>query len=402
MTPDPETLRSLRATAAASIPAYLEELERLVAIPSGTDDPAGIERVAVAMADLLTGVGLEAELRRDGDPAVTGPTLVGRGRGVRPGGRIVVLGHLDTIAPREADAPRLSIREGRAHGTGSADMKGGLLLLIHALRALRDVVGAAVPSGDLVVIGSPDEEIGSPVGAIAIRAILPGASAALVLEPARANGALVAARKGMLQGRIHVRGRAAHAGVEPERGRSAILAAAHLAIALHALGENEGGIPGVTCTVGTFTGGTRPNVVPDSATLGIDLRAPTAAAFARAEEALQRSIRTPAVPDVTMHFEPAGRFAPMERSAATDDLLATVRQVAGPLGLPIDAVATGGASDANLAAELGVPVLDGLGPPGSGMHAADESFDLASLPDRIALLAGTLLALGARRGLAPG
>ena len=147
-----------------------------------------------------------------------------------------------------------------------------------------------------------------------MRELLPGSAAALVLEPARANGALVAARKGMLHAAVRVRGRAAHAGVEPEKGRSAILAASHAILALHAIGEVGGGIAGVTCSVGTIDGGTRPNVVAEEVVLELDLRAPTALAMAEAEAAIGAILAAPAVPDVTMTLEPAGRFPPMERS----------------------------------------------------------------------------------------
>ena len=138
---------------------------------------------------------------------------------------------------------------------------------------------------------------------------------------------------------VRVRGRAAHAGVEPEKGRSAILAASHAILALHAIGEVGGGIAGVTCSVGTIDGGTRPNVVAEEVVLELDLRAPTALAMAEAEAAIGAILAAPAVPDVTMTLEPAGRFPPMERSPQTDVLLALVAAVGAPLGIAVTAVA---------------------------------------------------------------
>ncbi len=377
---------------------FAPRLALLVAIPSSTYDPAGIARLAEAVATPLAALGAATEMRIDGDPARTGPTLVAHLTGPRPGPRIVVLGHLDTVAALDDPPPILRIDGGRAYGVGAADMKGGLLGLVDALRILKVVTGHAVPAGELVVIAGPDEEIGSPVGSVAIRALLPGAAAALVLEPARPNGDLVIARKGMVQARIQARGRAAHAGVEPERGRSAILTLAHAAIALHAIDEASGGIPGVSCSVGTIAGGTRPNVVPADATLAFDLRAPTAAALAAAEARIDAIIRAPAVPGVELHLLPEGRFPPMEGTPGSLRLLALAESVAAAQGFRITAQATGGASDANLVAGLGVPVLDGLGPIGAGMHGPDESIDLASVPERVALLAGMLASLLAGTG----
>jgi glutamate carboxypeptidase len=275
-------------------------------------------------------------------------------------------------------------------------MKGGLLLVVEALRAIRALAGAALPCGELLVIVGPDEEIGSPVGGIAMRELVPGSVAALVLEPGRPTGALVAARKGMLQARVLLRGRAAHAGVEPEKGRSALLAAAHLTIALHGLTGFDGPQGGVTVNVGTLHGGTRPNVVPAEAVLELDLRAATVAAMIGAEAAVLAAVAGLAVPDVTAEMEMGSRFPVMERLPSTDALLARVTRVGVALGMQVAAVATGGASDANVIATLGVPVLDGMGPIGGGMHAPEEHVDLGTLPDRIALLAGTILDLTGR------
>jgi len=369
---------------------FLAELGALVALRSGTGDADGVKRVADRLAGALRGLGAEVELREDGP---VGPTLVGVLRGPAPGRRLALVGHLDTVgAPGDPD-PELVVRDGRAWGRGSADMKGGLLLVVEALAAIRAAGGVALPAGELVVIFGPDEEVGSPVGRVAMGALVPGCDAALVLEPGRPGGALVAARKGMLQARVEVRGRAAHAGVEPERGRSALLAAAHATVALHGLSGMGGPEAGVTVNVGTLRGGTRPNVVPAEAVLELDLRAATEPAFAAAEAAIRAIVAAPAVPDVTMELVETGRFPVMERLPTTDALLARIAGVGAALGLAVEGVATGGASDANLIASLDVPVLDGLGPIGFGMHGPDEALDVASLPDRIALLAGAILEL---------
>jgi len=375
---------------ADAVDGFIAGLAELVAIRSGTGDADGVSRVADRLAVALRDLGAAVTLRTDGPG---GPTLVAHVQGAAPGPRIALIGHLDTVAAPGAPEPILDLHDGRAWGPGSVDMKGGLLIVIHALRAIRHATGGVLPRGELVVIFGPDEEIGSPVGGIAMRALVPGCDAALVLEPGRPSGAVVVARKGMMQARVHVRGRAAHAGVEPEKGRSALLAAAHATITLHAITGLGGPAGGVTVNVGTLHGGTRPNVVAAEAVLELDLRASTTVAFDAAVAAIRAVVGAPAVPDVTMTLELGNRFPPMERLPSTDALLARVMRVGAALGLEVGAVATGGASDANVIATLGVPVLDGLGPIGGGMHGPDEHVDLATLPDRVALLAGTILEL---------
>jgi glutamate carboxypeptidase len=391
-TPEPRILHDLRTAADAPgvVDAYLTELGELVAIRSGTGDVDGVTRMADRLAGSLRGLGAEVALRVDG---AAGPTLVAELRGAAPGPRIALIGHLDTVAALTDPDPALVVRDGRAWGRGSVDMKGGLQLVVTALEVIRSVTGVPLPAGELLVIMGPDEEIGSPVGRIAMTELVPGCAAALVLEPGRPSGALVVARKGMLQARIVISGRAAHAGVEPEKGRSALLAAAHATIALHAITGLGGPDGGVTVNVGVVHGGSRPNVVAADAVLELDLRASTAAAMDAAMAAIRAVVAAPAVPDVTMELEVGSWFPPMERLPSTDVLLARVAEVGERLGLVVGAVSTGGASDANLIATLGVPVLDGLGPIGGGMHGADEHVDVATLRDRIALVAGSILAI---------
>ncbi len=214
---------------------------------------------------------------------------------------------------------------------------------------------------------------------------------ALVLESARANGDIVSARKGNLSVRLVVHGRAAHAGVEPEKGRSAILEAAHKTIALQAL---NGRWPGVTCNVGVLRGGTRPNVVPDEAVLEVDLRSPTRDSLVAAEAAIREIAAATIVPDVTCDVVEAGRHWPMERLPETAELVAAAAAIAGALGFDLHDAATGGASDANTTAGEGLPSLDGLGPIGGLDHSPDEYIEVESIADRTALLAGLLLAIG--------
>ena len=192
---------------------------------------------------------------------------------------------MDTVYPDGTVALRPYTERGtRAYGPGVADMKAGLLAGLHAVAAVQSAAGG-LPFGRLVFIANPDEEIGSPASKPVIAAHAESSDFAFVLELARANGDIVSSRKGIADLTLLMTGRAAHAGVEPEKGRNAIVEAAHKSLALNAL---NGRWPGVTVNVGVISGGTRPNVVPAEARLEVDLRAVTRAALDEAEAEVRR------------------------------------------------------------------------------------------------------------------
>ena len=213
------------------------------------------------------------------------------------------------------------------------------------------------------------------------------ADVAFVLEGARENGDIVSARKGVADLRIEIVGRAAHAGVEPERGRSAILEAAHKTEALHAL---NGRWPGVTVNVGVVSGGTRPNVVAERCLLDIDVRSTEERTFREAEEAVRAIAQEHTVPDVSASIEGHAWHRPMEKGAGGAKLAALASGVAAELGFELKDASTGGASDANTTSGAGVPTLDGLGPIGGDDHSPNEWLDLSSVVPRISLLAGLI------------
>jgi glutamate carboxypeptidase len=217
------------------------------------------------------------------------------------------------------------------------------------------------------------------------------ADAALVLEAARANGDIVSSRKGHLELRLHLHGRAAHAGVEPEKGRSAVLEAAHKIIALDGL---NGRFPGVTVNAGVVHGGTRPNIVAESAVIELDVRAVERRQLESVEAAITAIAEASTVADVSTTLELASRHWPMERTDAVARLVQHTVEVAAELGFELRDAATGGASDGNTTAGLGVPTLDGLGPIGGLDHAPGEYAELDSIVPRTTLLAGLLVAIG--------
>jgi glutamate carboxypeptidase len=386
----PDELARLEAAVAGLLPDYLADLERLVNIDCGSYTPEGVDRVGAWAADRFRDLGGSVEVRPD--PAGRlGSTVIATFRGrAGAGPSLLLIGHMDTVFdPGTAAARPFRIEDGIAYGPGVTDMKGGFLTGVYALQVL---LGAGeLPFERIVYVANPDEEIGSPSSSPHIREIAAGVDACLVLECGRANGDFVASRKGILDAGVTVHGRAAHAGVEPEKGRSAILAAAHMVSRLHAL---NGRWPGVTVNVGVIGGGTRPNVVAETCRFEVDVRGVTRAELESAEAAIRAILAEPSVPDVVVELEEMARWWPMERLERSGRLADHVVALARRLGFATAGAATGGASDANSTAGMGVPTIDGLGPVGGLDHSPGEYLEVDSIVPRTALLAALILAIG--------
>ena len=386
-------LAALEAAIRADEPAYLADLERLVNTDCGSYTPAGVDEVGGFVAAFMADHGARVEVRPD--PAGTrGATVIGTwdgARGTAGGPRILLIGHMDTVFdPGTAAARPFGIdADGIARGPGVTDMKSGLLAGLYAVKALAEA--GPLPFERLTWIANPDEEIGSPSSTPHIRGVAAASDVCLVLECARANGDIVSSRKGILDARVTVHGRAAHAGVEPEKGRSAILAAADLVTRLHAL---NGRWDGVTINVGVIAGGTRPNVVAEACSFEVDVRAVRRADLEAAEAEIRAMLGALVVPDVTAELEPMARWWPMEKLERSGRLVAHAQAIAGRLGFTVRDAATGGASDANTTSGMGVASIDGLGPIGGMDHSPAEYLEVASVVPRTALLAGLLLAIG--------
>ncbi len=390
-TPSSAELDGLRAGIAAELPTYLADLERLVNIDCGSYTPAGVNEVGRWTGDFLADLGAAIEYRSDPDRRL-GDTVVATFEGQAGGARVLLIGHLDTVFdPGTAALRPFRLDDGVAHGPGVTDMKSGLLAGLYALRTLIGERGG-LPFERLVFIANPDEEIGSPTSTPHIREIAADVDVALVLECARANGDIVSSRKGIVDTRLRVQGRAAHAGVEPEKGRSAILEAARIITDLH---ELNGRWPGVTVNVGVIGGGTRPNVVPEHCTLEVDVRATSRQALETAEAEIRRIAESTEVEDTTVEFEAMAHWWPMEKLAHSGRLVEHAQAVGRALGFEVNDAATGGASDANTTAGMGVASLDGLGPIGGNDHSPSEYLDVDSIVPRTTLLAGLLLAIAA-------
>jgi glutamate carboxypeptidase len=382
-------LDALRASIGAHLPAYLADLERLVNIDCGSYTPEGVDEVGLWVTAFLEGLGADVDVRPDPEGRF-GSTVVATFTGPPGRSRVLLIGHMDTVFdPGTAAARPFRVVDGVAHGPGVTDMKSGLLAGFYAIKAILAYTGD-LPFERLTFIANPDEEIGSPSSTPHIRAAAADVDACLVLECARANGDIVSSRKGILDTRITVHGRAAHAGVEPEKGRSAILEAARVVRQLHAL---NGRWEGVTVNVGKIHGGTRPNVVAERCDLEVDVRSTTAAGLREAEAAVRAVAANSDVPDTSVDMDIRVAWQPMEKLERSGRLVEHAKAIAESLGFTVDDTATGGASDANTTSGMGIPTVDGLGPIGGNDHAPAEYIDVESIVPRTTMLAGLLLAI---------
>jgi glutamate carboxypeptidase len=307
---------------------------------------------------------------------------------------ILLVGHMDTVySDGTADQFPFRRRGVRLMGPGVNDMKGGLLNGLYALRAVAQ--SSMDRFAEIGMFCNSEEEVGSPVSRELYAQFARGVDAALILEPARESGAIVSARKGVGTYRLTVRGKSAHAGVEPEKGANAILALARYTEGLQSL---NGLRPGLTLNIGVVHGGTRPNVVAELAEAEIDVRILRAADAAEAEQAMRAALAREVVPGTTAELSGGMSNPPMEKTDASARLVALAQDAARELGFEIEDVATGGGSDGNYTAALGVPTLDGLGPiGGKGHNAMEEWMDEKSIVPRAAMLAGLIVRIGQRK-----
>lgn len=355
----------------------VDDLRRLVEIESPSHDVPAVEASAAAVAELLERV--TGRSPRIVDSPV-GPHVHWQGGG-EP--RVLLVGHHDTVFPLGALAERpFTVTDGRATGPGVFDMKAGIVLAAHAVAALDD------PSGVEILISS-DEEVGSGASRQLIEERALACGNVLVLEPSADGGALKTGRKGVGTFEISIDGRAAHAGLEPEKGVNALVEAAHQVLTVAGFAAPE---RGTTVTPTIATAGTAENVVPASARVKVDVRVAVMDEAARVEEAFAGL--TPVDPAASVNVTGRVNRPPMDEAASVT-LFATARAVAAELGFDIAGVAVGGGSDGNFTAAIGVPTLDGLGAIGGGAHADHEWVDVASLPRRAALISGLLRRLTA-------
>lgn len=360
----------------------LELIDKLVRIESPSHDKAAVDRCAALVASELGALG--GRVTRLPGGAAGDHVRAEFGAGDE---QVLLLGHVDTVWPiGQLERMPLRREDDRLFGPGIFDMKAGLAIAVLAARA-----ALAEDGGQrlcLVMLWTTDEEVGSRTSRAAVEAEASKSRAVLVFEPALPGGALKTRRKGCGQYELVVRGIAAHAGVDPGKGVSAIREIARQVLAVEALQDLE---RGVSVNVGLISGGSRPNVVADEARAVIDVRAPTLADASRVD-ALIAGLQ-PQLAGATLSIEGGFERPPMERTKGVAWLFSTASEVARELGVTLGEGGTGGGSDGNFAAALGVPTLDGLGATGDGAHALHEHVLISSLVPRAALVARLLTRL---------
>jgi glutamate carboxypeptidase len=357
----------------SDLPRLVGDLETLVRMESPSDDAARVVQVADWVCERLRERGVPAELRPcppRGDALLASVAF-------RDGGTLL-LGHLDTVWPvgTLAEMP-WRLDGGRAYGPGVFDMKAGVVVGMAVLTAM--VRESRPHPVSLLLV--PDEEAGSPVSRELTLGVARRHRRVLVLEPPQ-DGAAKVARKGCGTFRVRFTGRAAHAGLAPEKGASALAEMARFVLFLDGVVDAA---KGTTVTASVARAGSATNVVPETAELAVDARAWTREETRRVTAAI-RAYR-PHDPGVTADVEGGFDRPPLEPTSASEALYETARRLAADLGLELGAARVGGGSDGNFTAAAGIPTLDGLGPRGDGAHARDEHVLVADLPLRAALLA---------------
>ncbi len=371
---------------------YLDDLKTTVNIDSGTYTKAGIDRVAEYLQERFQSFGFSTHIEQQ---EKYGNHLVATHTGNVPKGpRILLIGHIDTVFPEgEVGRRPFAISQqngGRiATGPGVLDMKSGVLIGLYGLHILIDAQEANYQS--VTFVCNSDEEIGSPSSKPLIEELAKQSDAAIVLEPGRAIATVVSSRRTSGQYRVEVRGVSAHAGVEPQRGRNAILELSYQVQKMQAL---NGTVPGTTLSVGIIHGGERTNVVPDYAYFDMDVRASDQAGIKAIEAAMGKVVSQKALEGTQITLSGNMLTAPFERNKRNAHLVQLAKEAGSELGLKIEDVGSGGASDANNTAAVGLPTIDGLGAGGGLAHNPGEYIELDYLPTRIALLAGLVQKIG--------
>lgn len=380
------------ARAESVMTSFLSDLQNIVNIDSGTYTKNGVDQVGAYLQARFRDFGFSTYV----EPQQTyGDHLVAVHKGQAPAGpRLLLVGHMDTVFA-EGEAKRRPFTQQTsggwriAKGPGVLDMKSGLLIGMYGLHMLIEAGRAHYQT--VTFVCNSDEEIGSPTSKALIGRLAQQSDAVIVLEPGRIVNTVVSARRGIGHYRIEVRGVAAHAGVDPQNGRNAILELSHQIIAVQAL---NGTIPGVTLNVGVIRGGERTNIVPDFAYCEIDVRISDQEGIRAVESAL-RKVNTRTILDRTSVKLSGGmRSMPFTRNERGKKLVQLAIEAGRPLGVQIEDVASGGASDANTTAALGISTIDGLGAAGALAHNPDEYIEVDTLPTRIALLAGLVERIG--------
>ena len=381
----------MKAEAKARLAYFIERREEIVStirefveIESPSDDKAGVDRIAEAVANRFSGLGGALQIHPSND---FGNHLQVDFPGKSSGKPILLLGHYDTVYPVGTLAKMpCRVVDAKLTGPGVLDMKSGIALIIEALGGLQQWHGHGGLPRPVTVFLVSDEEVGSDSSRAITESLAKKSSAVLVMEPSYGRkGAVKTARKGVGEYQVTITGKSSHAGLDFEKGANAILELARQIERISAFTDLK---KGLTVNVGIISGGSRTNVVPSDAMAQVDVR------IARLKDAagIDKKMRGLRAFDRRCKVKISGGInrPPMERSAGVAALYAQAVVIARELGWKLEEAAVGGGSDGNFTAALGIPTLDGLGGVGDGAHALHEHILISELPRRAALIAGLI------------
>ncbi len=356
----------------------VEQVKLLASYETPTHDKAHVDALGTLLAEQCKELGAQIETFPQDK---VGDVHVARWNNDAPGKPIMLLTHIDTVWP-VGTLENMPLREenGVLYGPGVLDMKGGVVIALEAIRGL--VERGELPERPIWLFLNSDEETGSAYSRALIHELAAQVGLVLVMEPAAEGEAIKTWRKGFARYRITTKGRASHAGQAPEQGINAVIEAAHQALFLHGLNDLA---QGTSVSVTMIEGGIAINVIPPEASLQVDVR------FLKMSEAerIDRTVNNlqPVLPGASVEIQGKIDRGPMERNEQMIRAFRQVQAIGASLGLELSEAGSGGGSDGNFTAAMGIPTLDGLGADGVGLHAAHEQLNIRSLPRRAALLA---------------
>lgn len=366
----------------------LEMLEELVNTDSGSYDKNGVDQVGKMLKERYEQLGFLVTVKEEQN---VGNNLVIRHKdAVDP--EILIAAHMDTVFPKGTANDRpFTISDGKAYGPGVIDMKASQVMVYFTLKALIEKNVSGYKNVEIIL--NSDEEIGTKSSRRLIENATSGKKWALVVEPARADGSIVSSRRGVGTYKLKVKGKAAHSGIEPEKGISAIEELAHKVISLQALSNPQ---ENLNVNVGLIQGGTSVNTVAPEAEADIDVRISTADQGSMIDEKIKSVCSKTDVEGTKLELTGGINRPPMEFTNEIQQLVSIIQQEGKALGLDIKHTATGGGSDASFTAAMNLPTVDGVGPVGGKQHSKDEYLIVDSLKERTLLFANVLKRLSTK------
>jgi glutamate carboxypeptidase len=373
---------------------FLQDLETIVNVDSGSGHGPGLAMIARFLKERFDRLGWHTQALEFNAGSAPCLEVVNReGHAAEKRFDFLFLGHMDTVFPLGTAVQRpFSIRDGRAWGPGVCDMKGGLVTMLHAAEAAERMGFAGELS--VCMAFNSDEEIGSRASRAWIENLAARSRRVLVFEPCRATGHRVLQRKGVADFDVLCHGRAAHAGVEPEKGANAVLELAHQVLAVTGFARPE---VGTTVSVTTIAGGTASNVIPDFAQAGFDVRIASLEEARRIEAYFHRLSASGQADGVRVETRGEINRLPMVPSETTWRLWEQIARIGEGLGIEMKLIGTGGGSDGNFTAAMGIPTIDAMGPRGGRAHSADEYLELDSVIPNTRLICEILKAAAENR-----